>query len=150
MKTSTLAFLLALAIGIASACGPQGKNVELMKQDKRSEIIALWTQIRGWRLDAKMDLDPAPQTVFEMRKQTVKGAERVCPDGHQVPSTCNDVCNLADAICDNAERICDIAAELGPDDKLGQEKCESSKASCREAKKKCCQCSDTTKASFKW
>ena len=95
-----------------------------------------------------MNLDPAPQTVFEMRRQTVQGAQRVCQA--QVPSTCNDVCNLADAICDNAERICEIAAELGSDDKLGQEKCASAKASCREAKQRCCSCADKAKASASW
>lgn len=148
MRTATFTTIMAVvaAIALGVACGAQNQKPELVKQDKRTEIIALWAQIRNWRLEAKMPLDPAPQTVFEMRKQTVKGAQRVCPDGHQVPTTCNDVCNIADAICDNAERICDIAAELGPDDKLGQEKCESSKASCREAKKNCCGCSDKEKA----
>ena len=150
MRTATLAVVLGSAVALAVACGGQSKSVELMKQDKRTEIIALWTQIRSWRLEANMPLDPMPQTVFEMKRQTVQGAERVCPDGHQVPQTCNDVCNLADAICDNAERICDIAGELGPDDKLGQEKCESAKASCREAKKNCCGCSDKPKAAAAW
>lgn len=150
MKTSTLALLLIVAMAIAAACGAQNQNLDLTRQDKRTEIIALWTQIRSWRQEANMELDPAPQTVFEMRKQTVQNAERVCPDGHVVPTTCNEVCNLADAICDNAERICDIAAELGPGDKLGQEKCESAKASCREAKQRCCRCSDTSKASLTW
>jgi hypothetical protein len=148
VKTAPFALVLTAIIAIAVACGGPNRNVELMKQDKRTEIIALWTQIRSWRLDAEMPLDPAPKTVFEMRKQTVQGAQRVCQA--QVPTTCNDVCNLADAICDNAERICEIAAELGPDDKLGQEKCESAKGSCREAKKNCCGCSDRAKASAAW
>ena len=142
MRTSTFAITTIAAILLAVACHPPPSAPA---QDKRAEIIALWTQIRGWRQEAGMNLEPAPQTVFEMRKETVQGAQRVCPDGHQVPTSCNDVCSLADAICDNAERICDIAAELGPDDKLGQEKCDSSKASCREAKKTCCGCSDKAK-----
>lgn len=145
MRTGTFAIIMLAAIGLGIACRPPPPQ---RSQDKRAEIIALWTQIRGWRHEAGMGLDPAPQVIFEMRKQTVQGAERVCPDGHQVPTSCNDVCNLADAICDNAERICDIAAELGPDDKLGQEKCESAKGSCREAKQRCCRCSDTAKASL--
>lgn len=149
MKTSTMTALMGLLVIVAIACGGPPK-VDTMKQDQRTEIIALWTQIRDWRLEANMPLDPAPQSVFEMKRQTVKSAERVCPDGHKVPTTCNDVCNLADAICDNAERICDIAAELGPEDKLGVEKCESAKGSCREAKQRCCNCSEPTKASFAW
>lgn len=147
MRTGTFAIIMIAAIGLGIACRPVRPPPA---QDKRAEIIALWTQIRGWRHEAQMDLDPAPDTLVGVRGLSVKVAQRVCPDGHQVPTSCNDVCNLADAICDNAERICDIATELGPDDKLGQEKCESSKASCREAKQRCCRCSDTTKASFKW
>jgi hypothetical protein len=146
VKARTLGVTLAAAIAIASACATRVTDVEGPKRDKRSEIIALWTQIRDWRLQAKMELDPSPQTENSMRGMTVPQAKAVCPEGHQVPATCNDVCDLADAICDNAERICDIAAELGPDDKLGQEKCESAKASCREAKQRCCKCSEPAKA----
>jgi len=148
VRTATVALAVGGAIALAVACHPAPSLQP--QQDKRAEIIALWTQIRGWRQEAGMGLDPSPQTVFEMKRQTVQGAERVCADGHQVPQTCNDVCNLADAICDNAERICDIATELGPDDKLGQEKCESAKGSCREAKKNCCGCSDKAKAASAW
>lgn len=111
-------------------------------QQKENDITALWTQIRDWRREAHMELDPSPQTIFQLKLRTVKDAERVCPDGHKVPQTCNDVCNLADAICDNAEAICNIADELGKDDDYAQEKCSSAKASCREAKQKCCGCSE--------
>jgi hypothetical protein len=148
VKTSTMTALMGLLVIVAIACG--GRQPPPPNADKRTEIIALWTQIRDWRREANMPLEPAPQSVFEMKRQTVKAAERVCPDGHKVPTTCNDVCNLADAICDNAERICDIAAELGPDDKLGVETCESAKGSCKEAKQRCCSCSEPTKASFAW
>ena len=65
----------------------------------------------------------------------------MCADDHKVPTTCDDVCSLADAICDNAEAICTIADELGKDDDFAQDKCTSAKASCREAKQKCCGCS---------
>jgi hypothetical protein len=61
-----------------------------------------------------------------------------------VPETCNDVCSLADAICDNAEQICILADELGKQDTWAQGKCASAKASCRDAKKKCCGCSEDT------
>jgi hypothetical protein len=148
VRASTLTALLGLPMIVAIACG--GRQKPDTTQDKRAEIIALWTQIRDWRMEAKMDLDPDPATLISIKGQSVKNAQRVCPDGHAVPTTCNDVCNLADAICDNAERICDIAAELGPTDKLGVEKCESAKGSCKEAKQRCCSCSEPTKASFAW
>ena len=52
---------------------------------------------------------------------------------------CADVCELGSAICENAEDICAIAAELG-DDAWAKDKCDSAKASCREAQERCCQC----------
>ena len=52
---------------------------------------------------------------------------------------CADVCELGGAICENAEDICAIATELG-DDAWAKDKCDSAKASCREAQERCCQC----------
>lgn len=112
------------------------------RQLKMNEITALWTQIRDWRREARMDLDPSPATTLQWRGRSVPEAARACPDDHQVPQSCGEVCNLADAICDNAERICIVADELGKDDYLAQEKCTSAKASCREAKQRCCNCSE--------
>jgi hypothetical protein len=114
------------------------------RSDKHDQITALWTQIRDWRREAHMDLDPAPQAVFQLGSRTVKEAARVCADNHPVPETCNDVCNLADAICDNAEAICNLADDLGKQDDYAQEKCANAKASCREAKQRCCTCSGGT------
>ena len=131
-----------LAIGvIVVACAQQVDQGEWQRRvDKRNVITALWTQIRDWRREAHMGVEPAPQLIFQMRGQAVSAVARTCPDGHQVPTTCSDVCGLADAICDNAEAICSIATELGNDD-FAVEKCNSAKASCREAKQRCCNCS---------
>ncbi len=114
--------------------------------DKRNEISNLWTQIRGWRHEAKMDLDP-PVTVLQVvRGQTARDAARVCKANRTEPATCSDICSIADAICDNAEAICGLAEELGKNDTFAQEKCTSSKASCREAKQRCCGCAEETEA----
>jgi hypothetical protein len=132
----------AIALVVMNACAgmpPPPKN-----QDKRAEIIALWTQIRDWRHQARMDLDPAPLVLNQIRFKSVKDAEKVCVENHKVPTKCDDVCSLADAICDNAEAICTIADELGKDDDFAQGKCTDSKASCHEAKQKCCGCSSET------
>lgn len=110
------------------------------RQQKMTEITTLWAQIRDWRRVAHMDLDPTAADVFQWRGRPVSEA-RVCPDGHTVPTTCSDICNLADAICDNADAICGIADELGKADRDAQDKCTSAKASCREAKQRCCNCS---------
>ena len=114
----------AIALILANACG--GRQPPPASQDKRAEIIALWTQIRDWRHQARMDLDPSPVTLNQIRFKTVKDAEKVCVDNHKVPEKCGDVCLLADDICDNAERICAIADELGKDDDFAQGKCSTS------------------------
>lgn len=129
----------AMLMVIVFACGGPQKPDHAF--DKRNEITALWTQIRDWRRAAHMDLDPAPATLNQIRFKNVKDAERVCVDNHKVTKTCEDVCGLSDAICDNAEAICSIADELGKDDDFAQGKCTDAKASCREAKQKCCGCS---------
>jgi hypothetical protein len=129
----------AIALVVMNACG--GRQTPQASQDKRETIIALWTQIRDFRHQAHMDLDPSPMTLNQIRFKSVKDAEKVCVENHKVPTKCDDVCSLADAICDNAESICTIADELGKDDDFAQGKCTDSKASCHEAKQKCCGCS---------
>ena len=131
--------LFIVSVAMLIACGGAQKPDHSV--DKRNEITALWTQIRDWRREAKMDLDPSQSMLNQIRFQSVKDAERVCVDNHKVPKTCSDVCDLSDAICDNAEAICNIADELGKDDDYAQGKCTDAKASCREAKQKCCGCS---------
>jgi hypothetical protein len=121
------------------ACG--GRQTRTSPADQHNEVTALWTQIREWRREAHMPLDPTQQHVFQLAQRTAKEARLTCPEHHEVPRACNDVCNLADDICDNAERICQIADELGKDDDYAQGKCASAKASCREAKQRCCDCS---------
>lgn len=145
MKASTLALVLAISIAIAASCAGRQQTGEKIKQD---EITALWTQIREWRREAGLPVEPRREDVLSMHNTTIKAAAAVCPVGHAVPDTCSDVCSLADAICDNAEQICILADELGDD--WARDKCNNAKASCRDAKKRCCQCSDPTKASFAW
>jgi len=147
MRSAPAAIVIALAIVIGFACGPR-KGPSTIKQD---EITALWTQIRDWRREAKLPVDPRREDVISIERVTVDQAKHVCPDSHAVPASCGDVCGLAEAICDNAESICILADELGKEDKWAQDKCSSAKASCRDAKKLCCKCSETdSKASMTW
>ena len=135
----------AVALIVLVACGGAQQSVDISgKLAKENQITALWTQIRDWRREGHMPLDPPQNMLFEYRNQSVKQAARACPDGHEVPQVCNDVCSIADDICDNAEAICNIAAELGPNDEYAQEKCASAKASCRDAKQRCCGCSKSS------
>jgi hypothetical protein len=149
MRTATLGAVLSTAIAIAAACG--GRQVVSGNDPRKQDITALWTQIRDWRREAKLPVDPRPQDVFQVAPLTVDKAKQVCPDSHPVPPSCGDVCSLAEAICDNAEQICILADDLGKQDKWAQDKCDSAKASCRDAKKRCCGCSETDgKASATW
>jgi hypothetical protein len=142
VKGAIAGLVLGALLGCFIACGGQQHPDGV---SKRTEITALWTQIRDWRREAHMDLDPNTQTVFQLKLRTVKDAKNVCSVDQKVPTACDDVCNLADAICDNAEAICTIADQLGKDDTYAQDKCSSSKGSCREAKQKCCGCSTAPK-----
>lgn len=136
MKSLLIASAIAL-IAMQACGGPQKPN----GVDDRAEILALWTQIRDFRRQAHMELDPSPMTMNQIRFQNVKDAEKVCVENHKVPKVCDDVCSLSGDICDNAERICTIADKLGKDDDFAQTKCVDAKASCREATLKCCKCS---------
>ena len=109
---------------------------------KMNEISLLWTQIRQFRAEAGMPLEPAASMLLEFtpKSRSVQDAQRVCPDNHRVPKPCEDTCTLSGHICENAALICKIADELGEQDRA-QEKCTSAKASCREAKQRCCNCS---------
>ena len=145
MKTTTLCAVLLSAILIATACGTAcgPKDSMTPPRDPRQEITALSTQIRDWRREAKLPVEPRREDVIAVAPMTLEQARHVCPDSHPVPPSCGDVCSLADAICDNAETICTLADELGKDDKWAQDKCDSAKASCRDAKQRCCNCSET-------
>lgn len=135
-----LALVIVACMGSPKPAKPNGR-IEAITQ-----ITALWTQIREWRREAGMKVDPSPQTMLEMRDRSLKEAQRVCPDTYPITKQCEDICSLADAICDNAEAICDLADQLGKDDHQAQEKCTSAKASCKEAKQRCCtKCSEEPK-----
>lgn len=138
MKAALAGLLVILSACPGPASGPSAAEIRMQRQN---QITALWTQIRQWRHEAGMDLEPSAILISQPPK-TVSDAKRVCPDAHQVPKTCSDICSIADAICDNAEAICGLADELGKDDDFAQGKCTSAKASCREAKQRCCGCSD--------
>ncbi len=142
MRATTLGLLLGIAIAVASACGRTIKDV---RGPKVNEITVLWAQIRDWRREAHLDVEPRREDVIAIYNTPMKSAEPVCSADHSVPSTCSDVCSLADAICDNAEQICILADDLK--DQWSADKCASAKASCREAKQRCCKkCSEEPKA----
>lgn len=110
------------------------------RMQKLQEIDRLYSEIRVFRSAAKLELEPPVTLQVAYQNKSTKEAARVCPDHHAIPAACDDTCRLSSHICENAETICKIADELGAHDRA-QEKCTSAKASCREAKQKCCNCS---------
>jgi hypothetical protein len=149
MKASTLALVLLVAIGIAAACA-SSQSFEVRLQ-KKNDISTLHSEIRQMRRDMELDVEPHPQDVMQMRRvKSVEQARAVCSSNRAVSEACQDVCVLADHICDNAEQICDLAMQLGANDSWAQDKCASAKASCRDAKKKCCTKCSQAKATLTW
>ncbi len=139
LRVALAAGLAGGLIGACAARAPTPSATWQLDQQRRDEVTALWTQIRDWRREARMDLEPMPSAVMAMASRSVASAGAVCPDAYVPPTACDDVCGLADAICEDAEAICDIAAELAPDP-WADGKCDSAKASCHEAKARCCGC----------
>jgi hypothetical protein len=144
MRAALLGAFMLAAIVVAMSCA-RPLRTDTKKQD---EITALWTQIRDWRREAGMPVEPRHEDVIQWAPMSLKQAEAVCPVGHAIPETCSEVCSLADAICDNAEQICILADDLK--DQWSRDKCNSAKASCRDAKQRCCACSTPVKASATW
>lgn len=131
----------ALAIAVlASGCGARDSASEPSYEDVdegRASIQELWQEIREWRVEGGME--PHPQThVMRATESHSVSALRACPTAPQT-GRCRDVCNLKDAICDNAERICRIARAIG-NDPWSAQRCSGAKASCKEARERCCGC----------
>ena len=141
MIRTAAAILVGAVIGAAVACGgrPAPSPAWSELSAKRNEITALATQIRQWRHKAGLEVEPDDATVVAMARTSAASAARACVLPGPPQPRCADVCELGSAICDNAEDICGIAAELG-DDAWAKDKCDSAKASCREAQERCCAC----------
>ena len=69
----TLLPIALFAMIVAFACGPKQPPEAPRKQN---EIQALWTQIRDWRREAGMDVDPSPSTLNQVVGTSVKQAWR--------------------------------------------------------------------------
>ena len=132
---------LGLAIALIIACGgrqaPQSGGDRHFKLDEMDRRLA---EIRQWRHERGIRAELPAGDVNQWLGRTLPQAKNVCPDNHPVPKTCSDICILSDDICDNAEAICAIADDLGKGDHEGQERCASAKASCHDAKQRCCNC----------
>jgi hypothetical protein len=147
---AVLGLLFGLAAGLALvACAsprageaPPPRTMESLAgpyDQEKAEITLLWGQIRGWRVDQGMQPEPPFDLMRQTRHIPVKKL-RICPENPDPASSeCRDVCSIADAICENAESICRIASQLDGD-AWATDKCNSAKASCKQATERCCDC----------
>ena len=134
-------FVLALTAGlIVAACAAKqpSRSVSQFDEDK-ADIALMSSEIRQWRAEMGLGVEPPAETLLQYRHVPVKKL-RLCPD-EPAPNgeKCKDVCTLKDHICDNAENICRIAEDLDGDG-WAIEKCNTAKASCKQATEKCCEC----------
>ena len=142
---------LGLAIAIAACAGGKSSRAPIVAgpdaamDPKKQKILDEWNEIGDWRASKGLIRDPldalARVDVQALHKSTVSKIRQCPPDDDSPPKTeaCDDVCNLKKDICDNAASICRIADDLG-DDAWARNKCNSAKASCKEATEKCCGC----------
>ena len=121
LRLSVIALLVA-------ACG--AREPVKPAPDRVDTITSLWMQIREWRREAGLALDPACAQLISYTP------DHVASDCSHIPSGSSDACGLGDAICDNAETICILADELRPN-LWAHDKCSSSLSSCREVKQLC-------------
>lgn len=124
----------ATYLGCAGTKPPE--RVTPMAATYQSEIVAMMTEIRGWRVELKLGLEPTDRVLG-----SVDSARNVCPV-FEVVDECRDICTLADHICENADKICGLAEGELLGDQWAQDKCSSAKASCKEGRKQCCGCQD--------
>ena len=148
MSTRTLALAAALTLGLAACAMKSPQQATPLPPptgtpDPHQEITARWDEIRQWRLDARLAIEPDADLIATMSERPVTEAAATCAAPTPTTGTCADVCQLGDAICDNAATICRIADELAGD-VWAHDKCASAKASCHEAEARCCACQPPT------
>ena len=144
---------VAIALGLAlAACSTRAPGAPVSTtstipliddQAQRDEITALSTQIRQWRLDARLGVEPDADVVATMSARSMTDVAATCATPTPAAGTCREVCDLGDAICANASAICRIADDLAGD-VWAEGKCASAKASCQEAEARCCGCQRPT------
>ncbi len=133
-----LAAAALAAGGLSCAASPASRSAYELRDTKHNEILLLHGNIIKYRKE--MDLPDQPDRTLIQRLHN-RPVEPPPPEPRaDAPEQCQDICDLADRICEAQEDICRIAGELGPDDTWAQEKCDSAKASCKEAKKRCTDC----------
>jgi hypothetical protein len=140
--------LAPLVLVLCAACAaqkqpvvPAGRSAPPPSSDPHAEIERLSQQIDAQRsqmqLPAPTPAPPETHTPVPMTQAPSWKTDTQCHPGQS--QTCADTCVVSDSICGNAKQICDIAATLANDTWAAQ-KCDEGKATCDQAKQKCCAC----------
>jgi hypothetical protein len=167
-RTPIAALLLGVGLaGMVFACSPGPSSPKAVGPEyamppppvptdpRVQEIQDYWMEIKKKRGDLDLDLFPSAQMIQGSKSYDFEN--KLCPDHDSMTKECDENCNLADHICDNAEEICRIAGDLRntANHAWAAEKCDQGRASCKEARQKCCDCNaknsdDDTDASGTW
>jgi hypothetical protein len=130
--------LAAAAMLMSCAGSAVRRSAYELRDTKHNEILLLHGNIINYRKEMGLADQPNHNLIQRAHMQPVRPSP---PEpAADAPAVCQDVCDLADRICEAQEDICKIAQELGPEDTWAQEKCDSAKASCEEARKRCMDC----------
>ena len=109
---------------------------------RQARIARLFNEIGNARVQLDLPREPGGDDIEEAHGAPVPQSNDVQPAAVPKSRTCKDICRISEKICENAELICELADELGGDP-WAIEKCDSGKASCNEARKRCNSCVDT-------
>jgi hypothetical protein len=125
--------------GDSDACMPRVDASGAPDASSEAEISRLWNQIREERLAAGLSAEPLASESLQMQRLSI--ADIQADQEHAEPKSqlCINTCKIEASICKNADSICRLAGTLGGNE-WAMEKCNSGKASCKEATKKCADC----------
>lgn len=102
---------------------------------RKAKIAVLFREIGDRRVDLSLSREPGGDAIESVRGTSMAQTEQAKPKS----ASCKQICRISGKICENAGLICELAEDLG-DDPWALEKCESAKASCEEASKRCASC----------
>lgn len=121
------------------SCMPDAEAGGAPDASSEAEISRLWNQIREERLAAGLSAEPLASESTQMQRLSI--ADIQADQDHAEPKSqlCIDTCKIEASICKNADSICRLASTLGGNE-WAMEKCNSGKASCKEATIKCADC----------
>lgn len=116
-----------------------GESMASYSNDPREAIAQLSAEISDLRESRGMAREPSAAPIRAAHDAPVPSAVTV-ESTSGASDVCRPTCTIASNICRNSAKICKLATELDGDE-WADEKCDSGKVSCKEAKTACKGCS---------